>query len=808
MIRSTTIMFYLMLALYSIPLALSAPVVGTPTASPSAIQVATPAAVTVAAQIVDPTVIPTGVNLLRLNANGTSSIIARLNDSGLNGDAASGDKIFTASIAFNEANTGQIRVQVSAAFKGMLKRVMSSIATITVADAASAIGPEGGTLAVIASNSPLFGLSVVVPPHALADKTVLSVTLDQAGSIEPKTTGYEIASLPAFRLSPEGQTFSLPVEITIPYPDSDNDGVVDGTTIPARFAHLAYRDSEGAPLVTVDPEIDQTAHVIKYYSLHFSTWIAYLMHYAHPITITYFVERTPISQYYPDENIFLIQIENAFDQWENALDGRVHFERVYTPSSSPLGVGVKITAEDFAALPQCQEMPTSDECSPAANTSNWLLNPVWADPRYETTVIFNTHNDVVGIWTPGPYNDFFANDPLDHKHTPFLRIALHEFGHVMGLGDYRHWIKNSEWPYYHLVESKNPSDAKDGDAKIMWYDYTIFGLNETFRPFTILSSFDISEVRSLYGLSAFSVLNEFPLSSEGITAITADDNFAYLAAGQSGVIIIDIANPLNISQISTLTESGYANAVVKRDDLLFIAGAFNGINAYDISNPHNAVWKWNVGIGCIATNIDVSYPWVGFGGACNKLVNYSNPLQMYSTPFGPVHLGMYGAVAMTSEYLLAMDLRNGLLIYELTNNLSPIWIYPPSWDAPPVIGNIKYPELSLDDWWNVQIAIKEDGNRVFVADSRVGLMIIDIANPKAPVLLGTYRAAGIGKIAIDGNRVYAALANEVAIINVADPSSPNLIGRINREQQITDLCVNRDYLFVTEPNKVVVVKVK
>ena len=103
------------------------PVVGTATATPALITVNTPTTVTVTVQITDPRLLTNGVNLLRLNSNGSSSILGVMHDDGVNGDAVANDKLFSLTVNLNEKTTSEIQFQVSCAFKGILKRVLSPI---------------------------------------------------------------------------------------------------------------------------------------------------------------------------------------------------------------------------------------------------------------------------------------------------------------------------------------------------------------------------------------------------------------------------------------------------------------------------------------------------------------------------------------------------------------------------------------------------------------------------------------------------------------------------------------------------------
>lgn len=111
------------------------PTVGTPTAtphSPFGVIVNTPTTVTVNVQIADPNVLANGVNLLRLNPAGSPTILGMMHDDGLNGDAVGGDKIFSLRLSFTEVNVGQIQLQVSAAFKGQLRRILSPVVLLNV----------------------------------------------------------------------------------------------------------------------------------------------------------------------------------------------------------------------------------------------------------------------------------------------------------------------------------------------------------------------------------------------------------------------------------------------------------------------------------------------------------------------------------------------------------------------------------------------------------------------------------------------------------------------------------------------------
>jgi hypothetical protein len=111
----------------------AAPSLGVVQATPTIVARNTQTMVTVTASITDPSLIPGSVNLLRLDASGSAvATLGTLRDDGTSGDLIAGDKIYTGQAILNEATSGQIRLQISAAFRGMLARVKSSPVPITV----------------------------------------------------------------------------------------------------------------------------------------------------------------------------------------------------------------------------------------------------------------------------------------------------------------------------------------------------------------------------------------------------------------------------------------------------------------------------------------------------------------------------------------------------------------------------------------------------------------------------------------------------------------------------------------------------
>ena len=99
--------------------------------------------------------------------------------------------------------------------------------TPTTYEAEGTIGPEGGVVEVTDPNSPIYGASIEIPNGALDEQVMF--TINTATKEAPAPGDFNVGNYINFEA--DGATFNNPVRCAIPYPDSDNDGIVDNTNI-------------------------------------------------------------------------------------------------------------------------------------------------------------------------------------------------------------------------------------------------------------------------------------------------------------------------------------------------------------------------------------------------------------------------------------------------------------------------------------------------------------------------------------------------------------------------------------------------
>lgn len=114
--------------------ALAAPTVSAPLVNPGAMTISSSKNVLVTVRISDPTLIVNSVQLLQVNESNVVVVrLGGLTDDGLNNDLLANDKVFTKQVTLvAPSSPGKIRLRVSAAFTGLLQRIMSDVTVIDI----------------------------------------------------------------------------------------------------------------------------------------------------------------------------------------------------------------------------------------------------------------------------------------------------------------------------------------------------------------------------------------------------------------------------------------------------------------------------------------------------------------------------------------------------------------------------------------------------------------------------------------------------------------------------------------------------
>lgn len=304
-----------------------------------------------------------------------------------------------------------------------------------------------------------------------------------------------------------------------------------------------------------------------------------------------------------------------------------------------------------------------------------------------------------------------------------------------------------------------------------------------------------------------------------VDAIWVASGSAFVAAGRDGMQVVDVGDPSSPTLQGTYLPVTDGWQVEVTGDLAVVNTATGGrpIQIVDISDPAAPVVRGFYPAPYYVSDIEAA-------GNRVYYVGYENDglvILDISDPAAPTRLGSYDNLARAVELCLSGDLayvvdqNNGLRVIDVSDPAAPtlrgiyeepgfkpgqihvdgsravlagntgfpfnkdlriLDVSDPS--APTLLGSYQLPE------WQMDITdIRVTADRLYVTWRALGpylgggLQILDISQPEAPVVRGTYDVQGVLTIEhLTDNRLYMSnhLPEALLILDVSDPAAPTL----------------------------------
>jgi hypothetical protein len=235
--------------------------------------------------------------------------------------------------------------------------------------------------------------------------------------------------------------------------------------------------------------------------------------------------------------------------------------------------------------------------------------------------------------------------------------------------------------------------------------------------------------------------------------------------------VINCANPSNIHQVDSLRTPDYGRAVDIQGNYAYVAASLSGLRIVDISNPNDIQEVSSIG-GWRGYDVlvDGNYAYVSTGAGGLRIVNITNPLlpqqvgSLTSTPAARIYKKSFFVYAVTSD-----GNSSNFFIVDVSNPSFPILI-----------------ESTSTSGWGYDVCVLSPYTYAYTADDWEGIHIIDITNPTNPQVDTALYAADVSyDIVVDNSKAY--IANNLAglkIIDVSYPSSPFDLGSYDTIGQI------------------------
>jgi hypothetical protein len=147
--------------------------------------------------------------------------------------------------------------------------VVRTVNVVAATHAEGTIGPGGGTVT-------RDGISVTILPGALSAPTLITIDRAAVGSPDLPDGVLAVLNGTSFDVGPDGLTAvggGDLATITISYPDADQDGIVDATSIPETHLVVLHIDETTGDVTTLEGTVNTTANTVTVTADSFSVFV-------------------------------------------------------------------------------------------------------------------------------------------------------------------------------------------------------------------------------------------------------------------------------------------------------------------------------------------------------------------------------------------------------------------------------------------------------------------------------------------------------------------------------------------------------
>jgi len=286
------------------------------------------------------------------------------------------------------------------------------------------------------------------------------------------------------------------------------------------------------------------------------------------------------------------------------------------------------------------------------------------------------------------------------------------------------------------------------------------------------------------------LINQFSPAGYAGTGFAEDvilkDNKAYIAFFDLGLFIVDITDPLNLKQLAHLPTPGNARGIEIKDDLLYLASWEAGVQIINIAsdtNPHivghydtkGAVWGLSV-----KDKVIYAMDWWGGVKVIDaKQTDKPHLIAQYQTA------GLINGLQYHKRFIYSAHGSRGLQVYDASNDLNPVWA-----TGVDINGEAKSVVINQDQAIPLAIVAAGDG----------GIAIVDISNPFQSRLSGQLKLpAAVSLVETQNTLIFAAEKNgDLFLVDMQNPRAPVLLKRIS--SRVNQLAIYDGKLFVLHNN--------
>ncbi|MCG3252704.1 MAG: hypothetical protein KAX09_02565 [Candidatus Heimdallarchaeota archaeon] len=328
----------------------------------------------------------------------------------------------------------------------------------------------------------------------------------------------------------------------------------------------------------------------------------------------------------------------------------------------------------------------------------------------------------------------------------------------------------------------------------IWISGESFTNNESINGFSLNQSTDSTDIVEI---------GQFDNNYGGTAVnVVVENNIAYVANDEEGLMILDVEDPTNPILLSQYTNgSGYAWDIWVENDLVFLADHLDGLEIIDVSDTSNPIKIGSFYDGsaalCVEVRNDLAF-----------VADFLDGLEILdvSDPTNPVEIGQFNDTRAEEVFLFGdiayITTRYGYASIDISDPTNPtliseIDVFTVVWDicrlgdivyfVDEAEGIVLYNESDIYDPQEITVWNDDGGPRginvtndlIFVSERDNGLLILNGSDPNSLTLIGSYDDGGEGSgLFLKDDLIYFAdFKDSLEIIDVTVPETPNEIGQ-------------------------------
>lgn len=231
-------------------------------------------------------------------------------------------------------------------------------------------------------------------------------------------------------------------------------------------------------------------------------------------------------------------------------------------------------------------------------------------------------------------------------------------------------------------------------------------------------------------------------------------DYAYVADNDSGLVIINVADPASPAIAGRILTRPKALHVEVIGNYAYVACRDSGLRIIDVSNPAAPVQVGHRDTPYWALNVDVSgsHAYVADFVAGLRVINVANPASPYEVGFNTTPGGATW-VRVNGIHAYVANAGSGLYVFNVADPANPVYIGRCS-------TSVYARGVALADTF------------AYVADAQGGLHVISIADPALPRRLAVISAGFSAHITAANGLACHTADGRVSILDLADPQSP------------------------------------